>query len=100
MILLILIKANFLLLSVIVFYKRPHDLRIKPQYTVINARLFHVSQCVIEHWNCLSQEKVNPTRLLSLNAIMNISILTFDGAAVFFLYVLCFIYLLVLQCFT
>jgi hypothetical protein len=38
---------------------RGHDLRIRRQHTVVNARLFHFSQRVIKHWNNLSQEQVH-----------------------------------------
>ena len=38
---------------------RGHDLRIRRQHTVINARLFHFSQRVIQHWNNLSQDQVH-----------------------------------------
>ena len=38
---------------------RGHDLRIRRQHTVINARLFHFSQRVIKHWNNLSHEQVH-----------------------------------------
>ena len=38
---------------------RGHDLRIRRQHTVINARLFHFSQRVIKHWNNLSQDQVH-----------------------------------------
>jgi len=38
---------------------RGHDLRIRRQHTVVNARLFHFSQRVIKHWNSLSRDQVH-----------------------------------------
>jgi len=38
---------------------RGHDLRIRRQHAVVNARLFHVCQRVIIHSNNLSQEQVH-----------------------------------------
>jgi len=50
---------------------RGHDLRIRKQHTLINARLFHFSQRVIRHWNNLSSEKVHSTSISAFKRSIN-----------------------------
>jgi len=50
---------------------RGHDLRIRKQHTVINARLFHLSQRVIRHWNNLSREQIHSTSISAFKRSIN-----------------------------
>jgi len=52
-------------------YFQRHDLRIRKQHTVINARLFHFSQRDIRHWNNLSREQVHSTSISAFKRSIN-----------------------------